>query len=302
MNEHNESNREESLAQAKVLSRALPYMRKYSGDTIVVKYGGHAMEKSELAELFARDVVLLRQVGVNPVVVHGGGPQIREMLERLGIESTFVDGLRVTTEEMVDVVEMVLSGTINKQIVSAINAAGGLAVGLSGKDGNLIRAKRLRRVKRNAETGAEEPVDLGLVGEPIRIAPRILKFFAESDIIPVIAPIGIGAEGETLNINADTVAGAIGPAVSARRLLMLTDVEGVLDADGNLIEEMTTTEAHERLADGTIKGGMIPKVETCLSAIDKGVEGAVIIDGRIPHAILLELFTDYGAGTLIVPD
>ncbi len=301
MNENIETIREESLERAKVLSQALPYMRKYSGDTIVVKYGGHAMENPGLAQSFARDVVLLRQVGVNPVVVHGGGPQIREMLERLGIESTFVDGLRVTTEAMVGVVEMVLSGTINKQIVSAINAAGGLAVGLSGKDGNLIRATRLRRLKGTAESGAEEPLDLGLVGEPSRIVPRILKVFAESDIIPVIAPIGIGAEGETLNINADTVAGAIGPAVSARRLLMLTDVEGVMDGDAKLIGEMTVTEAHQRLADGTIKGGMIPKVETCLAAIDKGVEGAVIIDGRIPHAILLELFTDYGAGTLILP-
>ena len=301
MSGKNRGNREESLAQAKILSEALPYMRQYSGDTIVVKYGGHAMENPELAQSFARDVVLLRQVGVNPVVVHGGGPQIQQMLERLGIESTFVDGLRVTTEEMIDVVEMVLSGTINKQIVSAINAAGGLAVGLSGKDGNLVQAARLRRVRRDAKSGTEETVDLGLVGQPTRIAPRILKFFEESDLIPVIAPIGIGTGGETLNINADTVAGAIAPAMTARRLLMLTDVEGVLDGDGNLICEMTVSEARERLADGTIQGGMIPKVETCLAAVEKGVKGAVIIDGRVPHAVLLELFTDYGAGTLIVP-
>ena len=291
----------ESLAEAKILSKALPYMRRYSGDTIVVKYGGHAMENPELAKLFARDVVLLRQVGINPVVVHGGGPQIKGMLERLDIESNFVDGLRVTTPEMVDVVEMVLAGTINKQIVTAINAAGGMAVGICGKDGNLIRAQRLKRVKRNADTGAEEPVDLGLVGTPSRIAPRILKNFAEAGIIPVIAPVGIGTDDETLNINADTVAGAIAPAISARRLMMLTDVEGVLDQDGNLIWEMTVSEAPERLADGTIKGGMIPKVETCLAAMDRGVEGAVIIDGRIPHALLLELFTDSGAGTLILP-
>jgi len=291
----------ESLAEAKILSKALPYMRRYSGDTIVVKYGGHAMENPELAKLFASDVVLLRQVGINPVVIHGGGPQIKGMLERLDIESNFVDGLRVTTPEMVDVVEMVLAGTINKQIVTAINAAGGMAVGICGKDGNLIRAQRLKRVKRNADTGAEEPVDLGLVGTPSRIAPRILKNFAEAGIIPVIAPVGIGTDDETLNINADTVAGAIAPAVSARRLMMLTDVEGVLDQDGQLIWEMTVSEAHERLADGTIKGGMIPKVETCLAAMDRGVEGAVIIDGRIPHALLLELFTDSGAGTLILP-
>jgi len=294
--------REKWLAQARTLSEALPYMRRYAGETFVIKYGGHAMGDPDLAKLFARDVVLLRQVGINPVVVHGGGPQIGQMLERLRIKSEFVDGLRVTDQATVDVVEMVLAGSINKQIVSAINEAGGFAVGLSGKDGNLIRAQKVRRTKRDPESNIERILDLGLVGEPSRITPHILDFYEESDITPVIAPIGIGPAGETLNINADTVAGAIAGAIGARRLLMLTDVEGVLDKDDRLIPDMTASTARAAIADGTIVGGMIPKIETCLAAVDAGVDGAVIIDGRVPHAVLLELFTEHGAGTLVRAD
>jgi len=290
------------LAQAETLSEALPYMRRHSGKTIVIKYGGHAMGDATLAPLFARDIVLLRQVGVDPVVVHGGGPQIGHMLERLNIQSRFVDGLRVTDRETVGVVEMVLAGTINKEIVSAINGQGGFAVGLSGKDGNLIRADKIRHTMRDPESDIEKVVDLGFVGEPKEITPHILTFFMESDITPVIAPIGTGPGGETLNINADAVAGAIASAVGAARLVMLTDVAGVMDAEGNLIPEMTVKEARARLADGTVLGGMIPKIETCLLAIEKGVEGAVIIDGRVPHALLLELFTEHGAGTMIRPE
>jgi acetylglutamate kinase len=302
MNDKPSMTREEWLAQARILTEALPFMRRYSGETFVIKYGGHAMGQSELAQLFARDVVLLRQVGMNPVVVHGGGPQIGQMLERLKIKSEFVDGLRVTDRETVEVVEMVLAGSINKEIVSAINNAGGFAVGLSGKDGNLIRAQRLRRTKRDPGSNIERILDLGLVGEPTEINPHILKFYETSDITPVIAPIGAGIGGETLNINADTAAGAIAAALGARRLLMLTDVAGVLDRDGNLIAEMTEEQARAAIADGTIRGGMIPKVETCLDAIAKGVDGAVIMDGRIAHALLLELFTAHGAGTLIRAD
>ena len=290
------------LAQAETLSEALPYMRRHSGKTIVIKYGGHAMGDATLAPLFARDIVLLRQVGVDPVVVHGGGPQIGHMLERLNIQSRFVDGLRVTDRETVGVVEMVLAGTINKEIVSAINGQGGFAVGLSGKDGNLIRADKIRHTMRDPESDIEKVVDLGFVGEPKEITPHILTFFKESDITPVIAPIGTGPGGETLNINADAVAGAIASAVGASRLVMLTDVAGVMDAEGNLISEMTVKEARARLGDGTVRGGMIPKIETCLLAIEKGVEGAVIIDGRVPHAVLLELFTEHGVGTMIRPD
>ncbi len=290
------------LAQAETLSEALPYMRRHSGETIVIKYGGHAMGDATLAPLFARDIVLLRQVGVNPVVVHGGGPQIGRMLERLKIQSRFIDGLRVTDRETVGVVEMVLAGTINKEIVSAINGQGGFAVGLSGKDGNLIRADKIRRTRRDPESNIEKVLDLGLVGEPTEINPHILAFFKESDITPVIAPIGTGPGGETLNINADAVAGAIASAVGAARLVMLTDVAGVMDGEGNLIPELTVKEARARIGDGTVLGGMIPKIETCLLAIEKGVEGAVIIDGRVPHALLLELFTEHGAGTMIRPD
>ncbi|HEY9080636.1 acetylglutamate kinase [Magnetovibrio sp.] len=290
------------LNQAKTLSEALPYMRRYSGETLVIKYGGNAMGDPSLAELFARDIALLRQVGANPIVVHGGGPQIGAMLDKLKIESEFIHGLRVTDKETVDVVEMVLAGSINKHIVTEINAAGGFAVGLSGKDGNLIRAEKLRRTVQDPDSNIERILDLGLVGEPTSITPHVLDFFEQSDITPVIAPIGVGPNGETLNINADTAAGAIAAEMNAKRLLMLTDVKGVLDEDGKLIARMTATQARDLIKKGVIKGGMIPKVETCLDAIDGGVEAAVIIDGRIPHAVLLELFTKHGAGTLITSE
>jgi len=290
------------LERAKVLSEALPFMRQFSDETIVVKYGGNAMEKADLSRLFARDVVLLKQVGINPVVVHGGGPQIDKMLKRLNIVTERVDGLRYTDQATVEVVEMILSGSINKQIVSAINEAGGFAVGLSGKDGHLIRARKLRRTKKDPDSNIEKVLDLGFVGEPAEITPHILDFFRESDIIPVVAPVGMGPAGETYNINADTAAGAIAGATGAKRLLMLTDVPGVLDKAGNLIPEMTAGQVRAAIDDGTISGGMIPKVETCLDAIAGGVEGAVILDGRVPHAMLLELFTPHGVGTLIKAD
>ncbi|MGE5506116.1 MAG: acetylglutamate kinase [Actinomycetota bacterium] len=290
------------LERAKTLAEALPFMRQFNDETLVVKYGGHAMESEDLARLFAQDVVLLKQVGINPVVVHGGGPQIDAMLKRLDIKTERVDGLRFTDQATVDVVEMVLSGSINKQIVSAINEAGGFAVGLSGKDGHLIRARRLRRTKRDPDSNVEKLLDLGFVGEPAEITPHILDFFRESDIIPVIAPVGMGGAGETYNINADTAAGAIAAAMGAARLLMLTDVPGVLDKSGNLIPEMTASQARGYIADGTISGGMIPKVETCLEAVGQDVEAAVILDGRVPHALLLELFTPHGVGTLIKAD
>jgi len=290
------------LDRAKTLSEALPFMRQFSDETLVIKYGGHAMESEDLSRLFARDIVLLKQVGICPVVVHGGGPQIDQMLKRLDIQTPRVDGLRFTDEATVEVVEMILSGKINKQIVSAINEAGGFAVGLSGKDGHLIRARKLRRTKKDPDSNIEKILDLGFVGEPAEITPHILDFFRESDIIPVIAPVGMGGAGETYNINADTAAGAVAAATGARRLLMLTDVAGVLDKAGNLIPEMTANQAKAYIADGTISGGMIPKVETCLDAVSQGVDAAVILDGRVPHAVLLELFTPHGVGTLIKAD
>jgi acetylglutamate kinase len=290
------------MQKAETLSEALPYMRRYAGSTFVVKYGGHAMGEEALARGFARDIVLLRQVGINPVVVHGGGPQIGQMLERLKIKSSFVDGLRVTDQATVEIVEMVLSGSINKRIVTAINAAGGSAVGLSGKDGGLIEAEKLTRTRRDPDSNIESVLDLGFVGEPARVNPHVIEAFRGTDVIPVIAPIGLGKDGTTYNINADTAAGAVAAALSARRLLMLTDVKGVLDKSGRLIEEMTADEARRFIADGTISGGMIPKVETCLAAVEAGVEAAVILDGRVPHAILLEIFTEHGVGTLIRRD
>lgn len=293
------SDREIWLEKAKTLSEALPYMRRYSGDTFVIKYGGHAMGDKDLSKAFARDVVLLKQVGINPVVVHGGGPQIGAMLDRLKVKSSFIDGLRVTDRETVEIVEMVLSGSINKQIVMSINEAGGYAIGLSGKDGNLIQARKLRRTRRESDSNIERILDLGFVGEPHRIEPRVLDGFEDTDIIPVIAPIGVGDKGETYNINADMVAGAIAPAVEATRLLMLTDVAGVLDESGQVVPELTVTTARKMIRDGTIHGGMIPKVETCLSAVEADVDAAVIIDGTVPHALLLEVFTEHGVGTLI---
>ena len=291
--------REIWLEKARTLSEALPFMRTYAGKTFVIKYGGHAMGNPALAKLFARDVVLFKQVGINPIVVHGGGPQIGQMLDRLKIESSFVDGLRVTDQETLDVVEMVLAGSINKQVVTAIDAAGGSAIGISGKDGGLIRATKLTRTKRDPDSNIEKAVDLGFVGEPETINAGVLAEFAESDIIPVIAPLGAGPNGTTYNINADTAGGAIAAAVGATRLLMLTDVVGVLDKKDTLIPEMTAGQAHDHITDGTIHGGMIPKVETCLAAVEDGVEAAVILDGRVAHALILEIFTEHGVGTLI---
>jgi acetylglutamate kinase len=289
------------LEKARTLSEALPYMKRYADETFIIKYGGHAMGEDELARAFASDIVLIKQVGINPVVVHGGGPQIGQMLERLKIKSSFIDGLRVTDRETVEIVEMVLSGSINKQIVTMINEFGGNAIGLSGKDGGLIRAEKLRRRQRVTDSNIEKILDLGFVGEPTRINPHLLETFEESDIIPVIAPIGVGSRGETYNINADTAAGAIAVAAGATRLLLLTDVPGVMDKDGNVIKELTAGEARRLIADGTIHGGMIPKVETCLHAVENDVDAAVIIDGTVPHALLLEIFTDAGVGTLISP-
>ncbi|MBO6947902.1 MAG: acetylglutamate kinase [Rhodospirillales bacterium] len=299
MSKTHDDNREANLAKASVLSEALPFMRRFSGRTVVVKFGGHAMGDQELFDQFARDMVLLRQVGIRPIVVHGGGPQIGAMLEKLQIKSEFVDGLRVTDQATIDVVEMVLSGSINKQIVAAINNAGGTAIGLSGKDGNLIRADRLTRTKRDPDSNIEKVIDLGLVGQPKVISPRVLESFEASDVIPVIAPIGIGPDGETLNINADTAAGAIAAATQASRMYMLTDVAGVLDEDKNLISELKVSEALDAIEKGVISGGMIPKIETCIEAIQGGVDGAAIIDGRVAHTVLVELFTAGGAGTLI---
>ena len=289
----------EMLAKAKVLSGALPYMRRYAGSTFVVKYGGHAMGDETVAEQFARDVVLLKQIGVNPIVVHGGGPQIGQMLERLKIKSEFIDGLRVTDKATVEIVEMVLSGAINKQLVASINLAGGTAVGVSGKDGRLIRAEKVKRTKIDPGSNIEKVLDLGFVGDPVEVNPMILEKFAAADIVPVVAPVGFGADGETYNINADTAAGAIAGAMKATRFLLLTDVPGVLDKDKKLIGELTASKARTLIKDGTISGGMIPKVETCLLAVDLGVEAAVILDGRVPHAQLLEIFTEAGVGTII---
>jgi len=286
------------LRTAETLTEALPYLQEFSGKTFVIKYGGHAMGDERLAEQFASDIVLLKQVGINPVIVHGGGPQIGEMLGHLKIESEFIDGLRVTDKRTVEIVEMVLSGSINKEIVTAINDAGGTAVGISGKDGNLIRARKLKH-KRKTDSNIEKFVDLGFVGEPYAINTRVLDTLAGSHMIPVIAPLGIGEHGTTYNINADTAAGAIAGAIGATRLLMLTDVTGVLDKKGNLITDVSARQAQGLIKNGTISGGMIPKIETCLKAVKDGVEAAVIMDGRVPHALLLEIFTEHGAGTMI---
>ena len=285
--------------QADILVQALPFLRRYAGVTVVVKYGGHAMGDQHLAEEFGRDIALLKQVGVNPVVVHGGGPQINAMLKRLAIQSTFVDGLRVTDAAMVEVVEMVLAGTVNKHVAGLINQAGALAVGICGKDGGLIRAKKLERTVKDPGSRIERVLDLGFVGEPEHVDVRVIHALTGAGLIPVIAPVGVGADGQTYNINADTVAGAVAGALGARRLLMLTDVAGVLDGDKQLIQEMTIADVERGVASGMISGGMIPKVENCVDAVKKGVKGAVILDGRVSHAVLLELFRDGGMGTLI---
>jgi acetylglutamate kinase len=289
----------EWIATAQTLSEALPYMRKFAGETFVIKYGGNAMGEVNLAQQFAEDVVMLKQVGINPIIVHGGGPQISAMLDKLKIQSEFVGGLRVTDAATVEIVEMVLSGSINKEIVSCINRAGGRAVGISGKDGHLISARKLRRTIKDPDSNIEKILDLGFVGEPAKIDPEILVSLEESDIIPVIAPIGVGENGETFNINADTCAGAIAAALAASKLLMLTDVPGVMNHERKLISKMSLGEAKGLIKDGTISGGMIPKIETCIDAVENNVEAAHILDGRIPHVLLLEIFTEHGTGTMI---
>jgi acetylglutamate kinase len=284
---------------AHVLSEALPHMQRYDEEIVVVKYGGHAMGEEDMAKSFARDIVLMEQTAINPVVVHGGGPQIGGMLDRLGIKSEFAAGLRVTDAATIEVVEMVLAGLINKQIVGFINRAGGRAVGLCGKDGNMVLARKISRSMVDPDSHIERIVDLGFVGEPEKVDVTVLNQILGRDLIPVLAPVATSREGITYNINADTFAGAIAGALGAKRLLLLTDVPGVLDKSKSLIRELSADDARALIADGTISGGMIPKVETCLYALEQGVEGVVILDGRVPHAVLLELLTDHGAGTLM---
>jgi len=287
------------LAKAETLVEALPYLQRYAGRTFVVKYGGHAMGDPDLAHDFAQDVVLLKAVGINPVVVHGGGPQIGAMLKKLGVESTFVDGLRVTDKATAEVAEMVLSGAINKEIVRWIAGAGGKAIGISGKDGGLVTATKVQRTTKDPGSNIEQVLDLGFVGEPTAVDSTVIKTISDAGMIPVIAPIAVGEDGETYNINADTMAGAIAAALGAARLFLLTDVAGVLDKEKQLLTDLRPADIERLQSDGTISGGMIPKLETCMAAIASGVEAAVVLDGRVPHAMLLEIFTERGAGTLI---
>ena len=287
------------LEQARILSEALPHMQQYDEEIVVVKYGGHAMGEEQLARDFARDIVLLEQTAINPVVVHGGGPQIAAMLKKLGIKSEFAAGLRVTDAATVEIVEMVLAGSINKQIVGYINAAGGKAVGLCGKDGNMVQARKVSRTVIDPDSNIEKVVDLGFVGEPDKVDLTVLNHLLGKDLIPVLAPVATSGTGGTFNVNADTFAGAIAGALKAKRLLLLTDVPGVLDTSKKLIHDLSVADARRLIADGTISGGMIPKVETCIYALDQGVEGVVIMDGKVPHAVLLELLTDHGVGTLV---
>jgi acetylglutamate kinase len=285
--------------QARILAEALPYMQRYDEEIVVVKYGGHAMGSEHLAREFARDIVLLEQTAINPVVVHGGGPQIEAMLKQVGVRSHYEAGLRITDAKTLEIVEMVLAGSINKQMVGYINEAGGKAIGLCGKDGNMVIARKLTRTVVDPDSALEKVVDLGFVGEPDRVDTTVLNTVLGRELIPVLAPVAAAANGGTFNVNADTFAGAIAGALRAKRLLLLTDVPGVLDKSKNLIKELSVEEARRLIADGTISGGMIPKVETCIEALDRGVEGVVILNGRVPHAVLLELFTELGAGTLI---
>ena len=285
--------------QARVLSEALPHMQRYDEEIIVIKYGGHAMGDETVARSFARDIVLLEQTAINPVVVHGGGPQIEAMLKKAGVQSQFAGGLRITDEKTLEIVEMVLAGSINKQIVGYINAAGGKAIGLCGKDGNMVTARKVTRSVRDPDSNIEKVVDLGFVGEPAEVNTFVLDTVLGRELIPVLAPVAAGANGATFNVNADTFAGAIAGALKAKRFLLLTDVPGVLDKSKQLIKDLSAADVRKLIADGTISGGMIPKVETCLYALEQGVEGVVILDGKVPHAVLLELFTDHGAGTLI---
>jgi acetylglutamate kinase len=285
--------------QARILSEALPYMQRYDEAVVVVKYGGHAMGNDKLAREFARDIVLLEQTAINPVVVHGGGPQIEAMLKEVGVKSHYAGGLRVTDARTLEIVEMVLAGSINKQMVGYINEAGGKAIGLCGKDGNMVVARKLKRTVVDPDSHIEKVVDLGFVGEPDKVDTTVLDQILGRELIPVLAPVAAAENGGTFNVNADTFAGAIAGALRAKRLLLLTDVPGVLDKSKNLIKELSVDDARKRIADGTIAGGMIPKVETCIDALERGVEGAVILDGKVPHAVLLELFTELGAGTLM---
>lgn len=287
------------LAKAEVLIEALPYFQRYAGRTFVVKYGGHAMGDPEAAQDFAQDIVLLKAVGINPVVVHGGGPQIGAMLKKLGVESTFVDGLRVTDKATAEVAEMVLSGAINKELVGWIAGAGGKAIGISGKDGGLVTATKAQRTIKDPDSNIEQAVDLGFVGEPAHVDTTIIDTAVQAGMIPIIAPIAAGEDGDTYNINADTMAGAIAAALGATRLFLLTDVKGVLDKHGELLTDLTPADIARLKNDGTISGGMIPKLETCVSAVESGCEAAVVLDGRVAHAMLLEFFTARGAGTLV---
>jgi acetylglutamate kinase len=301
----NDAAEEAGWATAKTLAEALPYIQIYDRETVVIKYGGHAMGQEDVAKVFAADAVLLKLLGVHPVVVHGGGPQISRMLDKAGVKSTFVDGLRVTDEATMEVAEMVLSGAINKEIASWITQAGAEAdvrgVGLSGKDARLITAEKVTRTKKDPDSNIEQAVDLGFVGEPTKVDPHIIQTLlaSETDYIPVIAPIGVSIDGQTFNINADTVAGALAGALKAKRMLMLTDIKGVLDANGELIRQMTLEEARALIDTGVATGGMIPKLENAIHAVESGVEAVVILDGRRPHAMLVELFSEHGAGTLI---
>ena len=285
--------------RAEVIAEALPFMQRYDQEVIVIKYGGHAMGNRAAAEDFAEDVVLLELQGVKPIVVHGGGPQIGRMLDKLGIKSEFQGGLRVTDAATVEIVEMVLAGSINKQIVGWISAEGGKAIGLCGKDGGMVTAKKVTRTMRDPDSHIEKEVDLGFVGDPHKVDRTVLDAVLKAELIPVLAPVAIGEDGQTYNVNADTFAGAIAGAMKAKRLLLLTDVPGVLDKDKKLIPQLTVEECRKLIADGTVTGGMIPKIETCIYAIEQGVEGVVILDGKVPHAVLLELLTEHGAGTLI---
>ncbi len=293
------SEQDKAQDKARTLIEALPHMQRYDEETVVIKYGGHAMGDEQAARDFARDVVLLEQTAINPVVVHGGGPQIQAMLEKLGIKSEFAAGLRITDERTIEIVEMVLAGSINKQIVGYINAAGGKAIGLCGKDGNMVQARKVTRTVVDPDSNIEKVVDLGFVGDPDKVDITILEQVIGRELIPVLAPVATSATGGTFNVNADTFAGAVAGALKAKRLLLLTDVAGVLDKSKSLIHDLSVAEARKLIADGTISGGMIPKVETCIYALDAGVEGVVIMDGKVPHAVLLELMTDHGVGTLM---
>jgi acetylglutamate kinase len=285
-------------AQARILAEALPHMQRYDRQTVVVKFGGHAMGDASLSAAFAQDIVLLKQSGVNPIVVHGGGPQIASMMKRLQLKSEFVNGLRVTDKPTVEVVEMVLAGLINKDIVTAINRQGGKAVGISGKDANLMIARKITEMP-DPQSNLMRAVDIGYVGDPAEVNPHIVEVISSSDLIPVVAPVAMSREGDTLNINADTFASALAARMKAKRLLLLTDVAGVLDKSNKLVPQLTIDEARQLIRDGTISGGMIPKIEGCIEVVEAGVEAVVVLDGRVPHCVLLELFTEHGVGTLV---